>query len=850
MMKRKSCACLIIALIAMTIGLCGVFAASAEEPVASPEFSLERGAGVRIADDGHNGLRFTLKMAKSDYDALKSNGNYTDVSFGVLIAPEDYLTDGHGLTAENVFGDNAIYDWANLVDGEWQYTDNGKVRIINLETDTLSVCEDNANEVYYRAAIVDILEKNIAREFRGVAYMKYTENGATVYRIAADNDNVRSVAYVAQMAVAAGDGNAQLLKASYIDKVANVDTTYTVKHFKDHKDGKPVLADTQMLTAKINAAVTPSAISVAGYVYSGKEVSGTVLANGKLTLEMHYEIDFSAENLNLASKEVAGYWSFDDDYGTLSYNETEAALEMDANGNSWTYTLYNGAVFAASDAGFNALTFKVKGGNGRVGVFVSNNWAADAGYEFGVSEDYSEHTVYFGDLDLTDKSGITVLASGASGTASVLVKDMKFVTIDPADLIDYTDKNLADEEYTGKWACPSGIPALTYDATEAAVKFTHNGNTDVYNFTESALMKAKAAGKTGLKVTAKGIARVALFVGSSWGTDAQYTPKSNDEYETFYLWFGQLEFTKNSGIGVLCAANDIYIKEMIFTDADPADFTTDYTVKNLASEELMSDWQYPSAQCEAPSYDATETAIKFTHSGNTGVYKFTNGAIAQANEAGKTGLKITSKGTARVAIFLDGNEWGTDIQYAASSADGYETYYLWFGTAAVTSDSGIGVLCNANDIYIKEIIFVTAEDIPEDEKIVYENLASEKYLNKWIARDEKASVVYDEAASAMKFSFTGKSTVRFDFDGLLKLAKKHGKTKLTFTVSDGNGTDFRIRTYLTQDAWNSMSGSQNTLNANRGQSENLKTTDAAAVLSVDCINAVTADCYITGIIFE
>jgi len=668
--------------------------------------------------------------------------------------------------------------------------------------------------------------------------------------VADDNDNVRSVAYVAQMAVAAGDGNAQLLKTSYIDKVTNVDTTYTVKHFKDHKDGNPVLADTQVLTAKINATVAPSAISVAGYVYSGKEVSGTVLANGKLTLEMHYELDFSAENLNLASKEAAGYWIFNAAGGTLTYNETEVALEMTANGNYDTYTLYNGAVFAASDAGFNALTFKVKGGNGRVGVFVDNNWAADAAYEFGASENYSEHTVYFGDLELTDKSGVTVLASGASGTASVLVKDMKFVTIDPADLTDYTDKNLADEAYIGKWACPSGIPALTYDVTEAAVKFTHNGNTDVYNFTESALMKAKVAGKTGLKVTAKGVARVSLFVGSSWGTEAQYTPKSNDEYETFYLWFGQLDFTRDSGIGVLCNENDIYIKEMTFTDADPSDFITDYTVKNLASEELMSDWQYPSAQCEALVYDAGEAAIKFTHSGNTGVYKFTEGAIAQAKGKNKTGIKITSKGTARVAIFLGSNEWGADIQYAANSSDEYETYYLWFGSAAVTADSGIGVLCDANDILIKEIVFVTAEDIPEEEKIVYENLASEKHLNKWIARDDKASVVYDEAASAIKFSFTGKSTVRFDFEGLLNLAKRHGKTKLTFTVSDGNGTDFRVRTYSTQDAWNSMSGSLNTLNANRGQSESLKTADAAAVLSVDCINAVTADCYITSIVFE
>ena len=66
---------------------------------------MKNGASVRTNAD-QSGLRFTALMDKADYAALSA---LEGVTFGMLICPYDYIEVFGPLTAESVFGENAVY---------------------------------------------------------------------------------------------------------------------------------------------------------------------------------------------------------------------------------------------------------------------------------------------------------------------------------------------------------------------------------------------------------------------------------------------------------------------------------------------------------------------------------------------------------------------------------------------------------------------------------------------------------------------------------------------------------------------------------------------------------------------
>ena len=72
---------------------------SAQDQVESQIAWLEDGGSIRFGSAG-NGLRFTMQIKASAFDE--------NATYGILIAPEE----GYTLTEENVFGANAIYNWA------------------------------------------------------------------------------------------------------------------------------------------------------------------------------------------------------------------------------------------------------------------------------------------------------------------------------------------------------------------------------------------------------------------------------------------------------------------------------------------------------------------------------------------------------------------------------------------------------------------------------------------------------------------------------------------------------------------------------------------------------------------
>ena len=186
--------CVFSMMVCMGFAVNSFICVRAEEAVSNTvetvSFTMDKGASVRLSgSEKENGLRYSVRMPKAEYEALKANNTYESISFGLLLAPKSYLTSGHELTKENVFGNNAIYDWATYKNGEWVYPSEptGKIRIMNFETDRLTETDPGIMRFY--GSIVDLKPQNISKEFYSVGYMKYVlaENGSVDYRF---TDNV------------------------------------------------------------------------------------------------------------------------------------------------------------------------------------------------------------------------------------------------------------------------------------------------------------------------------------------------------------------------------------------------------------------------------------------------------------------------------------------------------------------------------------------------------------------------------------------------------------------------------------------------------------------------------------
>ena len=223
--------CVFSMMVCMGFAVNSFICVRAEETVSNTvetvSFTMDKGASVRLSgSEKENGLRYSVRMPKAEYEALKANNTYKSISFGLLLAPKSYLTSGHELTKENVFGNNAIYDWATYKNGEWVYPSEptGKIRIMNFETEYLT---ETAPEVMrFYGSIVDLKPQNISKEFYSVGYIKYVlaENGSVDYRF---TDNVTG-----------NDGTAEVLgdnttRSMYqVAKLAIEDTSLNAPEYK------------------------------------------------------------------------------------------------------------------------------------------------------------------------------------------------------------------------------------------------------------------------------------------------------------------------------------------------------------------------------------------------------------------------------------------------------------------------------------------------------------------------------------------------------------------------------------------------------------------------------------------
>ena len=279
---------------------------------ADTNFFIEEGASVRVNGSSYNenGLRYTIGMEKDAYEMLMAeNYGFTDVTFGILIAP---ASDKYILTPESVFGLNGgtvQYDWAvEDENGNLVYNGDGtKTRIINIQTDKLFQVKDRGGEDYYfHGSIINVNKENLTREFQGVGYLLFTFGGNKYCVMLSNETHIRSIVYVSQLAVEANSAHSTWLEQNYINAVSSVLAKYTEENYLEQADGSFTLDEgtKKTVTSTINAPVAlDTAPTFDGYVLDQADersvLSGKVYVNDKLILKRYYRLGYPMSALNV-----------------------------------------------------------------------------------------------------------------------------------------------------------------------------------------------------------------------------------------------------------------------------------------------------------------------------------------------------------------------------------------------------------------------------------------------------------------------------------------------------------------------------------------------------------------------
>ena len=289
------------------------------------DFVMENGAAVRTEKDKVNGLRFSAEMSADTYNNLTAQG----ATFGMVIVPKDYITEGYELTATNLFGENAKYSATAAVGA------NQDVRRMLLLDNLTPVNRDTDDNYEIYGAITDILTNNLTREFVGVAYVYVDETYilASYYGNEMEN-NMRSIYYVAQKAIDAGD-NAEAVQTKYIDEFHNYvagegatyKVSYTINYVKTANG--MTTTETETVKAELNGTVELQAKEFDGFTLtSAALLTGKLYANKPNVFNFYYK-DSSAPSYD----SVAWYYpALDSSNGYDNAHNDAIAQTMKAAG--------------------------------------------------------------------------------------------------------------------------------------------------------------------------------------------------------------------------------------------------------------------------------------------------------------------------------------------------------------------------------------------------------------------------------------------------------------------------------------------------------------------------------------
>ena len=118
---------LVAALFAIVIAMVGIMTfAKAESNVLSVNdvqdtFQIDGAELIVEGAGGINGLNFTASMSADDYEGLMAlvgeENTYASIETGLIIMPGYYIQE-YGFPGEGtLFGENAVYDWAEYTNG-------------------------------------------------------------------------------------------------------------------------------------------------------------------------------------------------------------------------------------------------------------------------------------------------------------------------------------------------------------------------------------------------------------------------------------------------------------------------------------------------------------------------------------------------------------------------------------------------------------------------------------------------------------------------------------------------------------------------------------------------------------
>ena len=290
-------------LTSLAIGLLGLAFSALKAPVTTyaegesvidtVSAQMEYGASVRMPSAGSSydqiGIRFSMTMSDADYSKLKQetgeDKTYSETAFGIFVAPKSYY-DIHKIDDETSL--TTYYYW------NAQDETADKARILNLESETLNKSALTETR-RFDGAVVNMLADNLLKEYIGIGYIRYVENGETHYKFAEQNDNVRSMVYVAQHAIEAGEDTNGLLDEYYLTAaITDTETTYVCEYYLQNGDEYVKSdADSYKLTANVNATVEETPKEISGYAFDETNqnniLSSRVYANGKTVLKLYYE---------------------------------------------------------------------------------------------------------------------------------------------------------------------------------------------------------------------------------------------------------------------------------------------------------------------------------------------------------------------------------------------------------------------------------------------------------------------------------------------------------------------------------------------------------------------------------
>ena len=359
--------------VAFSYGAMGVTKASAETAFDTAGIEMIKGASVRYYEEGttaaQSGIRFSSAIKSADYTALEAmETDGVKVSYGMLIAPRSYFDSYGEFNEATVFG----------VGGEKKYTWEGETveegatytKIAHVTYDTLMASTQEGYEDCHeiKGSLINILDENLTKEFVGRGYIKYETTEDTNYKFAdyyndSVEENVRSIVYVSQLAIEAGDKAAAWVSEHYVGKVTAQPTTYTIATYVGED-----LVKTQDVDTTVNATVENVTVEdYEGYTNISAETSGKAYANGRLTLKHVYEeiadSEYQVKNGGFETGDLTD-WSLAGNIGAVS-SETNYWRGDALNADGFPFGLEGTYMFSA---------YAIDGLEGNKGVLTSSTF--------------------------------------------------------------------------------------------------------------------------------------------------------------------------------------------------------------------------------------------------------------------------------------------------------------------------------------------------------------------------------------------------------------------------------------------------------------------------------------------